>query len=255
MANKDPLRFVEKNTATKKDVLYRKELEKYFHISTDSNVEKLDNFCKYVPRQTITRFISKYEIFKKILDVQGSIVECGVLFGGGLFTWAQLSAILEPVNHQRKIIGFDTFKGFSSLSSGDKKGKSGFLKKGKLALDSYNDIMKCIELYDMNRSLNHIEKIVIKRGDINKTVPTYVKDNPHLVVSLLYMDVDIFKPTVTALKHLVPRMPKGAVLVFDELNADNWPGETMAVIQEIGICNLRIKRFPFDTHISYAVIE
>lgn len=255
MADRDPLRFVEKNTATKGDVLYRKELEKYFQISTDSNVEKLENFCKYVPRQTLTRFISKYEIFKIVLDVQGSVVECGVLFGGSLMTWAQLSAIFEPVNHQRKIIGFDTFKGFTALSKEDKKGKSEYSEKGKLAVDSYRNIKRCVELYDMNRNLNHIEKVILVKGDINITVPKYLKENPYLVVSLLYLDVDIFKPTVTALKHFLPRMPKGAVIVFDELNADNWPGETLAVMQEVGINKLSIKRFSFDTHLSYAVLE
>lgn len=255
MSIKDPMRFVEKGTSTERDVAYRKKLEIYFKEGIGSNVEKLENFCKFVPRQTLTRFISKYEIFKKVINVQGSIVECGVLFGGGLFTWAQLSSILEPVNHQRKIIGFDTFKGFTSLAAEDKKGKSVFSMKGKLALDSYNDIIRCTELYDMNRSLNHIEKVVLVKGDINITVPRYIEENPHLIVSLLYLDVDIFNPTVTALKHLLPRMPRGAVVAFDELNADNWPGETMAVIQEVGLNNLRIKRFPFDTHISYAVIE
>ncbi|OGW47584.1 MAG: dTDP-6-deoxy-L-hexose 3-O-methyltransferase [Nitrospirae bacterium RBG_13_41_22] len=255
MAKNEPLRFVEKRTSNQKDVVYRQALEAYFSKSSGSNIEKLFNFCKYVPRQELTRFISRYEIFKMVLNVQGSVIECGVLFGGSLMTWAQLSAILEPVNHQRKIIGFDTFKGFSSLSKEDKKGRSEFLKKGKLAVDSYNDLKKSIELYDMNRNLGHIEKVILVRGDINITVPKYIKGNPYLVVSLLYLDVDIFKPTRTALKYFLSRMPKGAVLVFDELNSDNWPGETEAVMQEVGLNKLRIRRFSFDTHLSYAIIE
>ncbi len=255
MSNRDPLRFTEKRTTVEKDIAFRQLLEDYFSESIGSNVEKLQNFCKYVPRQELTRFISRYEIFKKILDVQGSIVECGVLFGGSLMTWAQLSAILEPINHQRKIIGFDTFKGFTDLSKEDAKSKSDFSKKGKLAIDSYADIKKCIELYDLNRNLSHIEKVMTVKGDINVSVPRYIKEHPYLVVSLLYLDVDIFKPTATALKHFLPRMPKGAIVIFDQLNADNWPGETLAVIQEVGLNNLSIKRFLFDTHLSYAVIE
>ena len=129
------------------------------------------------------------------------------------------------------------------------------MKDGELSVDSYSDILKGIKLYDMNRNLSHIEKIIIVKGDITNSAPKFVKENPHLVVSLLYLDVDIFRPTVTALEHFLPRMPKGAVIVFDELNSANWPGETIAVIQEVGLNNLRIKRFSFDTHISYAVIE
>jgi hypothetical protein len=255
MADQSPSRFFEGKSTSGENISYLQELEKYFSESIGSNVEKLENFCKYVPRQRLTNFISKYEIFKMVIPVQGSIIECGVLFGGSLFTWAQLSAILEPVNHQRKIIGFDTFEGFSSLSKEDEKGKSDFLKNGELSIDSYSDILKGIKVYDMNRNLSHIEKIIIVKGDITNSAPKFVKENPHLVVSLLYLDVDIFRPTVTALKHFLPRMPKGAVIVFDELNSENWPGETIAVIQEVGLNNLRIKRFSFDTHISYAVIE
>src|SRR5262245_59502817 len=66
------------------DLAARQSLEAYFNESPGSVVEKLDNFGKYVPRQSLARFMARYEIFKLIKDVQGSIVECGVLFGGGL---------------------------------------------------------------------------------------------------------------------------------------------------------------------------
>ena len=49
-------------------------------------------------------------------------------------------------------------------------------------------------------------------------------------------------------------MPKGAIVAFDELNAPNWPGETLAVMETIGIRNLRIERFQLDTLISYAIL-
>ena len=71
-------------------------------------VEKIDAFPRYASRQSIAKFATKWEIFKHILHVNGSIVECGVLHGAGLFAWAKLSSILEPAAHPRKIIGFDT---------------------------------------------------------------------------------------------------------------------------------------------------
>lgn len=251
----DTAKFHEASTTTRQEIEYRMNLDHYFKHSIGSNVDKLQNFTKYVPRQTLTTFISKYEIFKQILNVHGSIIECGVLFGGGLMAWAQLSSILEPINSQRKVIGFDTFAGFKELSELDKKGTSEFLQEGGLAIDSYDDLQKCIELYDDNRFLNHIEKVSLMKGDINETVPKYLEENPHTIVSLLYLDIDVFKPTVVALKYFVPRMPKGAVIVFDELNSKNWPGETQALIEEIGIYNLKLKRLSFDSYISYAIIE
>ena len=68
-------------------------------------------------------------------------------------------------------------------------------------------------------------------------------------------DVDIFEPTMVALEHFVPRIPKGGIIAFDELNAEGYPGETVAVLQKLGINNLRIQRLVFGTQISYVVIE
>jgi len=125
-------RFSESETNTSFDFDFQNNLEDFFKNSIGSNVEKLSNFPKYVPRQKLSYFLAKYEIFKKILNIQGSIIECGVLFGGGLMTFAQLSSIFEPVNHQRKIIGFDTFAGFPKLSKIDNRGTSEFIKKAVL---------------------------------------------------------------------------------------------------------------------------
>jgi len=217
MTSKDPSRFKEKNTQTKEEMDYRSSLEEYFASSIGTNVEKIENFAKYVPRQRLTRFLSRYEMFKRILPVHGSIVECGVLFGGGLMSWAQLSAIMEPLNYQRKIVGFDTFAGFIRTAKEDQRGKSEFLHKGGLAVDSYKDLEQAIALYDANRLLGHIPKVELVKGDIVKTVPKYLKENPNTVVSLLYLDVDVFEPTKVAIENFIPRMPKGSIIAFDEL--------------------------------------
>lgn len=107
----------------------------------------------------------------------------------------------------------------------------------------------------MNRFINHIPKVTLVKGDATKTIPRYIQDNPHTIVSLLYLDFDLFEPTSVALKQIVPRIPKGGIIAFDELNAENCPGETVAVIQELGVNNLKIERFPFDTYMSYVVID
>lgn len=238
-----------------KEVDFEEQLEEYFTNSIGTTKEKFSNFTKYVPRQDLTRFIAKYEIFKKILDVEGSIVECGVYFGGGTMTFAQLSSILEPVNYTRKIIGFDTFSGFPNLTKKDKGSVSKFAHKKGLAVNSFNDIKQSVEIFDSNRFLNQIPKVELIKGNATKTIPQYLRKNPHTVVSLLYLDFDIYQPTKIALQNFVPRMPKGGIIVFDEINNKDWVGETKAVMDTIGINNLRIKRFSFNTYMSYAVIE
>jgi hypothetical protein len=241
------------------DYSARQALEDYFNDSPGSSTEKLENFAKYVPRQNLARFLARYEIFKLISDVQGSIVECGVLFGGGLMSFAKLSTILEPYNFQRRIVGFDTFTGFPSIDASDLKGKperkSAHLKKhGFSAESAYEDLLKAVEVYDMSRFLNHFPKVQVVKGDFAVTAKQYLADFPHLVISCLYLDFDIYQPTKLALELFLPRMPKGSVLVFDELNEEAFPGETIAVMESLDLRSIRVRRFAFEPRISYAVI-
>ena len=76
-----------------------------------------------------------------------------------------------------------------------------------------------------------------------------------MVVSLLFMDFDLYKPTIIALENFVPRMPKGAIIAFDELDNPLWPGETKAMFEYLDQYNLNIKRLPFDPYIGYSIIE
>lgn len=216
---------------------------------------KLDNFTKYVSRQAISRFLARYELFKMIINVKGSIVEAGVHNGGGVFAWAKMSSIFEPYATKRKIIAFDTFEGFPDVCEKDK----GFAnleccRKGGFSLeyDVYNELQDCIKEYDENRFLNQISKIDLVKGDATVTIPQYLNNNPHLVIALLFMDFDIYEPTKIALEHLLDRVPKGGIVVFDEINDPNWPGETLALIEKMGSLNkLEINKFEFDPHIAY----
>jgi len=245
------------NTQAKWEPEYRKELEKYFEKSAGSISEKLENFPKYVPRQNLARFLARYEIFKLIKNIQGSIVECGVLFGTGLMSFAHLSTILEPYNFQRRIIGFDTFSGFPNISEKDTQGisKKAFeLKKGGYSAHSIEDLQEAIRIFNMNRYLNHFPKIELVKGDFNETIEKYLEEHSHLVISCLYLDFDIYSPTKTAIEKLLPLVPKGGVVIFDELNEELFPGETIAVKETLELSKFRIKRFSFEPRISYTVI-
>jgi len=231
-------------------------VEAVFERSAGGFAEKVDAFPKFASRQAIAKFLARDEIFKRTLGVNGSVVECGVLHGGGLLTFAKLSSIYEPANHVRKVIGFDTFAGFPSVSAADSaSGTSEHLTRGGLTGSPREDVEEAVSLYDANRPLSHIPKVELVEGDLTETDPRYLDENPHLVVSLLYLDVDLYEPTKVALETFVPRMPRGAVVAFDELNAKIFPGETRAVDEVIGLSRLRIERFSFDSYVSFAVLD
>lgn len=246
--------WLEEKDRTQKRLTYYERLEDYFKTSAYGLIEKLIDFPKYVPNNMLARFIARYETFKLCLDVPGSVVECGVLSGAGVMTFAHLSTILEPYNQGRFIVGFDTFAGFPHIAEQDKKGSSAHLQVGAYAEDSQEDINRAADILNDFRLLRRDTQVALVKGDICETVPQYIRDNPQLVVSMLYLDCDLYEPTRVALEQFVPRMPAGAVIVFDQLNFKEFPGETVALAETLKINKLKIKRLPF-TKISYAVLE
>jgi hypothetical protein len=255
MPKKNKSKQSRSTTRSDKEQSYAARMEQCIADSPFSNLERLQNFSLYTPRQDLTNFLVRYEIFKRVLQVQGSIVECGVLHGGGLMAWAQFSAIFEPTNHQRRVVGFDTFSGFPKLAKQDRASESEQARPGGLAADSYDHLQQCVELFDMNRFIGHVPKVELVRGDATKTILAYLKENPQLIVSLLYLDFDIYEPTLAALKHFLPRMPKGAVIAFDELNLKDWRGESIAVLESLNLREYRIERCSFGSVMSFAQIE
>ena len=231
------------------------EIEKIFNASGDPVEIRIENFPKYVRRQHITRFLALYEIFKRVIPVKGSIVECGVNRGYGLMAWAKLSAVLEPVNLTRRIYGFDSFAGFPSVADKDRAGPAWkTAEAGGLHADSYDELLQLIAVNDRDRFLGHIPKVELIRGDAAQTIPRFIDEHPHLVVSLLFLDFDLYDPTKAALEAFVPRMPKGAILAFDELDNPIWPGETLALLDTLGVRKLQLERFEFDPYIAFARI-
>lgn len=228
-------------------------IEKIFTKNKQQLSAKLEHFPKYIRRQRMTRLLALYEIFKLTLPVKGSIVECGVNNGFGLACWNHFSSILEPNNIMRRIYGFDTFAGFDSISVKD-RGANYTAKKGQLKADSYTELNELFKVHDDNRFLGHLPKVTLVKGDITKTARKFVKDNPHVMISLLFLDLDIYAPTKVAIEQFVSRMPKGAIIAFDELDNPIWPGETLALLDTIGINKLEIQRLDFDPYIGFARI-
>ena len=246
----------DKNSQSSDDLNQFEQTADLFANDPIDLIEKIEAFPKYVSRQALAKFFTKYELFKQILHVNGSIVECGCLHGAGTLAWAKMSTIFESANHTRKVFAFDTFEGFPSVREEDTKtGTFHGLERGGLIGSPEESVRNAVQLYDLNRAISHIEKVKLVKGDIMQSADKFVEENPHLVVALLYLDFDLYEPTKKALEVFVPRMPKGAVIAFDELNAEIFPGETQAVNEVLGLQNLRIQRFPFDSYVSYAVIE
>lgn len=241
---------VERNSAQNLD--YYAALEAFMAADNAGPLQLMRNFAVYAPRQFITDFLVRYELFKMVREVAGSVLEFGVMNGQGLMSMAQFSAILEPANVTREVIGFDTFEGFPDVTAQD--GAASVVKQGGFKVDgSYERLQQAARLYDANRFIGHVPKVRLVKGDVLQTLPEYLTQNPHTIAALVYMDLDLYAPTKFVLEHIMDRVPKGAVVAFDELNHRSFPGETLALLETLGIGSVALKRLPFCSRISYFI--
>ena len=232
---------------TPKEVEVFSSLGDLFNSTTQPTEEKMRNFPVYTPRQTIARFLIRYEMFKLIQGVHGSIVEFGVFRGAGLFSWFHFSGILEPYNINRKIIGFDTFDGFPLPHPND-----GELNKGgDLDSGAYAELNIAKKIHLENIASSHISRMEIIKGDICETLPAFIKANQHTIIALAYVDVNLYEPTKVILESIVKRIPKGGILAFDEVNDKLAPGETIALLEGFDLNRFHLNRFYFDSNPCY----
>ena len=230
----------------------RLEIKNFINGSLADKIDVAANFAVYANRQDINRFLALHEIFKLQMPVKGSIVECGVYSGSSLFSFAHFSGIYEPANYHREIIGFDTFQGFPSWSDKDEFEPSRGIFKP--SIDTFSELTNASVAFQKNHYLEGEKKIKLIQGNALETIPNFLDQNKHFICSMLYMDFDLYEPTKVALENFLPRMPKGAILVFDEIHNSHWPGETEALAEVIGINNVEIRNFPFNPNISYIVL-
>jgi len=73
-----------------------------------------------------------------------------------------------------------------------------------------------IHIFDADRFIPYKARIVLVKGDIEKTVPEYIQNNPGLRISLLHFDADLYRPTLIGLQHMWPLVVPGGIVLFDE---------------------------------------
>ena len=216
--------------------------------------ELLPNLGLFLSSKSLSRILFFHEIYKKILNTHGVVMEFGVRWGQTLSLLAALRGIFEPFNRHRKIIGFDTFAGFKGMS--DKDGKTCRTVDGSFSVsENYQQYLE--ELLSLQEALNpisHLKKFELVRGDATDTIPAYLTRQPETLVSLAIFDFDIYQPTKAALQAIKPHLFKGSVLVFDELADDVFPGETIALREVFDLADLRVERMPMTARVSYVVL-
>lgn len=213
--------------------------------------ELADQVGLYLRRQSLADIIALFTLYNLQLDVPGSILELGVHRGRHLAILCSIRDMLEPFNARRRILGFDTFTGFSELTLS--KNDSGALDDNIFNVGTayLEHILSLIELHDSSSVLGHLRRLEVIKGDVAETLPNYLSERPETVVSLAYFDLDLYDSTLAALRALRGVLTKGSVLAFDDVNHPKWPGETRALADALGLDTITLKKVAPYSNVVY----
>lgn len=214
------------------DVEKRHDYENGFYLTSDIT--------------RLGKVITRYELYKMTKDLPGHIVECGVFKGVSFIQFATFRDIFESP-YSRKIIGFDVFGRFPKTRfKPDRKYREEFIRQtgGKSISEG--------ELKNVLKYKNIVNCELIK-GDICKTVPKYIKENPDLKISLLHIDTDIYEPAKVILEYLYCKVVNRGVIVLDDYAY--FPGETKAVDDFFAGKDVVINKFPFSHRIPSYIVK
>ena len=215
----------------------------------------LSSLGLYFTSKTMSRALFMNEFYQKALDIQGQIFDFGTRWGQNIALFMSYRGMYEPFNRHRKIIGFDTFDGFPSVAKKD--GTSDMIGEGNIFVTADYDkyLESLLSSLEKNNSLPHLKNFELVKGDATKTIHEYFDDNPHAIVSHAFFDFDLYEPTKVCLEAILNRCSLGAVIGFDELNDPDSPGETLALLETLGINKVKIQRYPWVSRVSFIVLE
>lgn len=238
--------YLRRYTSDKEENFFEERLN-FLSSSAISPELIAENPFLFSTRQGVSDSLARIELFLKIINIPGYIVECGVNTGNHLMLYSHLSSVIEPFSINRKIIGFDTFSGFQSITESD-----GNVTNSDFSRSNLTTLKKSIELFDMNRVQSHITKTELVIGDAVETIPKWVSENNETIISLLYLDFDLYKPTVVALENMFELVPPGGIIAFDEFSYDKFPGETQAFKEILGN-KYKLQKFNYHPFIAYFI--
>ena len=172
----------------------------------------------FMNNERFSKLLIHYEIYKKIKNYKGSIIECGVFKGTSFSRFAMLRELFgNPKNN--KLIAFDVF---SDKFPDTKYKNEKIQRKHWISTAGGSSIgTKQLEKIFKKKKIKNFELI---SGDVLKTVPKYVQKNPGLKIALLNVDIDFVETTQCVLDNLYSKVVKGGIILFDNYEGTGTGG-------------------------------
>ena len=168
--------------------------------------------------RVMQKMFTKIRLYNEIKHLNGDILEFGVFKGASLALWLQLIKRYET-NALTSVIGFDFFDKDLTLNNLENENK----KSMSSILDRATDVneLKMEVIFD---KCNNIfpNKIKLIKGDACETSASLRQNYPGLRAKLMYLDMDVDKPTFEVLTNLWDIVVLDGIIVLDEYGIHVW---------------------------------
>lgn len=178
--------------------------------------DAFNNFIFSEDLKLTGKMLHRFDAFLKTSHLPGDIVEVGVFMGSGVVSFSKFIEIYCP-NSNKKVIGFDIF---DVIEANEILEKDSDVDKATMGVVynrvDYNELTIESVKNRILKSNVREEKFKLVKGDVQESLPKFLEDNPGFRASLIYIDVDLDRPTYYSLKYLWDRLLPGGIILFDE---------------------------------------
>lgn len=224
-----------------------------------------DNWPLFAGAVNIARCLAIYDLVKRVVDLPGHFCELGCWNGTNLAYLAKIVNTLKPQSYT-EVIGFDSFQGLQIFDA----------QKDSTAEELMDRYKGNVELLEDMLHLYNLEGFVrLIKGNIEETLPRFLREREDIRFAFVYVDVDLYSATKVGVELLWPRLLTGGVMVFDEYNIgplarlprksdvtpthnagdiSYFPGETIAIHDVLGN-DVQIHSVPFTRQPTAYVIK
>lgn len=183
-----------------------------------------------------------YSLLEMVSEIDGDIIEIGTYDGD---TSEIICKYLLDNDINKKFYGLDTFSGYlpEDMYGANRDSVYNFVNR---VWDTKKEIV------DNRLSFYGKSNYLLIEGDCRLTIPKKIKDKTFKSFCLVYVDCNLYKPSLSSMYNLFPLLEIGGILAIDEHTVG---GETRAIKEIAEKYNQDLKFFSKLPGPSYYFIK
>jgi len=200
------------------------EADEPFHRAYEAGVLRTGTPDTSLSRRR--RFYALTQALEAVSRLEGWVAECGCWKGLSSYLMCEYLRARRPDFRGAGVMVIDSFEGLSQPGQHDVIDREmvvkGISRKGRP--------FKTTGAY--TASIEHVRGVLADYPEVEFSkgwIPAVLQALPERTYRLVHVDVDLYEPTLGALRYFYPRMARGGVLICDDYGSLFFPGAKKAV--------------------------